>query len=135
VRIVRIGEVAQRSGVNTPTIRYYEDIGLLPEPARTGSGYRDYSATAVARLSFIRAGQSTGLSLGEIREMLALRESGEQPCPHVISLLERHASDLAERIATLEQMRNDLLGLTEQARRLPPRAVGEFCHIIESARS
>jgi DNA-binding transcriptional MerR regulator len=117
--------------VNPTTIRYYEDIGLLPEPQRTASGYRDYTETAVARISFIRAAQSIGLSLGEIREVLALRQQGEAPCPHVITLLDRRATELAERIAALERMRSELVELADQARQLPPRDAAEFCHIIE----
>jgi DNA-binding transcriptional MerR regulator len=130
---VRIGEVAECSGVSPTTIRYYEDIGLVPEPVRTASGYRDYSESAVARLSFIRAAQSIGLSLGEIREVLALRERGETPCPHVITLLDQRAAELAERIAALEQMRTDLVQLAEHARQLPAREDADFCHIIEGA--
>lgn len=130
---MRIGEVAERSGVNPTTIRYYEDISLLPEPKRTASGYRDYSDSAVARLSFIRAAQSIGLTLGEIREVLILREHGETPCPHVTTLLEKRAAEVAQRIAALEQMRNELVKLAERARRLPPREDADFCHIIEAA--
>jgi DNA-binding transcriptional MerR regulator len=131
---VRIGEVADRSGVNPTTIRYYEDVGLLPEPERTPSGYRDYTEAAVARLTFVRAAQSIGLSLGEIREVLALREQGDVPCPHVVTLLEQRAAELTERIAALEQMRSELIELAQQARRLPLRADAEFCHIIETTR-
>lgn len=131
---MRIGELADRSGVNPTTIRYYEDIGLLAEPERTPSGYRDYTDAAVARLAFVRAAQSIGLSLGQIREVLALREQGDAPCAHVISLLEQRAAELAERIAALDQMRSELIELAQQARRLPPRADAEFCHIIETAR-
>lgn len=130
---MRIGEVAERSGVNPTTIRYYEDIGLVPEPERTASGYRDYEDAAVARLSFIRAAQSIGLSLGEIKEVLALRERGDTPCAHVVAVIEQHAVELAERIAALEQMRRELVELAEQARRHPPHVDSEFCHIIESA--
>lgn len=128
---MRIGEVAERSGVNPTTIRYYEDIGLLPHPGRTPAGYRDYTDPAVARLSFIRAAQSIGLSLGEIGEVLALRERGEAPCPHVVTLIEDRAAELAQRIAALEQMRRELVDLAKQARSLPPRDDAEFCPIIE----
>lgn len=130
---MRIGEVAERSGVNPTTIRYYEEIGLVPEPERTASGYRDYEDAAITRLSFIRAAQSIGLSLGEIKEVLALRDRGDTPCAHVISLLEQRADELAERIAALEAMRWELLELAKQAHRSPPRHDADFCHIIETA--
>lgn len=130
---MRIGEVAERSGVNATTIRYYEEIGLLLEPERTPSGYRDYPEVTVSRLSFIRAAQAIGLSLGEVQEVLALRERGDTPCAHVIAVIEQHASELAERMAALKQMRRELVALAEQARRRTPRGDSEFCHIIESA--
>lgn len=129
---MRIGEVAARSGVTPTAIRYYEGIGLLPEPERSPSGYRAYGQPAVARLRFIRAAQAIGLSLGEIAEVLALRERGEAPCAHVVGLLDQRAADLAERIQALERMRNELVELAEQARRLPRRPDSMFCHIIES---
>ena len=118
--------------MNPTTIRYYEDIGLVPEPQRMASGYRDYEDGAIARLSFIRAAQSIGLSLGEIKEVLALREQGEAPCTHVVAVIERHALELAERIAALEQMRRELMELAKRARRSAPHGDSEFCHIIET---
>lgn len=130
---MRIGTMAERGGVNPTTIRYYEEVGLLPEPDRTPAGYRNYDEAALARLSFIKAAQSVGLTLGEVSEVLGLREQGEAPCPHVLSLIEQHADELAERIAALEQMRSELVALAKRARRLPSRSEAAFCHIIESA--
>jgi MerR family transcriptional regulator, copper efflux regulator len=64
---MRIGELAAASGVSAKTIRYYEDIAVLDPPARTPSGYRDYTPEATERLAFIRSAQAVGLTLGEIR--------------------------------------------------------------------
>lgn len=132
---MRIGELARTVGVPAKTIRYYEQIGLVPEPRRTASGYRDYDRSAAARLAFIRAAQSVGLSLGEIREILAFRDRGEVPCQHVAGLIERHAADLSERISALERMRRDLERLGSRARTIQPRdaARATYCHIIETA--
>lgn len=131
---MRIGELAQRTGVPPKTLRYYEDIGLMPPPPRTQSGYRDYGPDVVSRLGFVRAAQSVGVTLGEIKEILAFRDRGQTPCDHVASLIQRHAEDLSERIASLERMRRDLARLARRARtasrRQPPEA--EFCHIIET---
>lgn len=131
---MRIGLLAEKTGVPTKTIRYYEQIGLLAEPERTPSGYREYGAQAAQRLSFIRAAQSVGLSLGEIREILAFRDRGEIPCQHVAGLIERHAADLSERIGALERMRRDLERLGRRARSIQPRdaARATYCHIIET---
>jgi DNA-binding transcriptional MerR regulator len=130
---MRIGELAQRTGFTPKTLRYYEEIGLLPAPPRTASGYRDYGSDAASRLVFIQAGQSVGLTLGEVREILAFRDRGETPCQHVASLIERHADDLSQRIAALERMRRDLERLAKRAKRASVRSTegAEFCHIIE----
>lgn len=129
---MRIGELAEKSGIKPTAIRYYERIGLMPASARTPSGYRDYDEDAAARLSFIRAGQSIGLSLGEIRETLAFRDRGEVPCGHVVGLIERNAEELRQRISALEEMRRELLRLAKKARAVPAEASeAAFCHIIE----
>ena len=130
---MRIGELAERSGIEPTAIRYYERIGLMPAPARNPSGYRDYGDDAAARLSFIRAGQSIGLTLGEIRETLAFRDRGEVPCGHVVALIERNAEELRQRISVLEEMRRELLRLAKKARAVPAEGASEaaFCHIIE----
>ena len=131
---MRIGELTQRTDVPTKTIRYYEGIGLIPDPPRTPSGYREYGEDAAARLGFIRAAQSVGLSLGEIREVLAFRDRGETPCAHVASLIERRAADLSERIAALERMRRDLERLSKKARAMSAGKARDaaFYHIIEA---
>ncbi len=84
---MRIGQLAQRAGVSTKTIRYYEDIGVLPEPERAANGYRDYDEKSIDRLSFIKDAQASGLSLVEIETVLELREAGESSCHHTIAIL------------------------------------------------
>lgn len=85
--IVRIGELARRSGLSTKTLRFYEVEGLLPEPPRTPGGYRDYPPDTVDRLKLIRRGQAAGLALTEIKTILAIRDGGRAPCSHVRELL------------------------------------------------
>jgi DNA-binding transcriptional MerR regulator len=129
---VRIGEVADRAGVAAKTIRYYESLGLLPSPARAQNGYRDYDEAVLGRLTFIRAAQASGLTLGEIRSVLAFRDRGEAPCDHVRSLIDRRAAELDERIAELTRMRGELTRLAKRARRLDPADCepAMVCHII-----
>ena len=129
---MRIGELAEQAGISTKAIRYYEQIGILTPLARTSSGYRTYDATALGRLSFVRAAQAVGLTLGEIRQIIASRDDGQAPCAHVTDLLQRHASDLDVRIRELQQLRGELRQLAERAttldpERCPPERV---CHII-----
>lgn len=129
---VRIGELADRSGVPVKTIRYYENVGLLAPPARTPSGYRDYDDTASERLAFVRAAQSVGLTLGEIREIVALRDRGETPCGHVVDLLHRRADEIGERIRALRDLERELHRLADRARTLDPADCDPLlvCHLI-----
>lgn len=129
---MQIGELARESGLSTKTIRYYEDIEVLPKPARTPSGYRDYEATTLDRLAFIRAAQAVGLTLGEIREVVALRDRGETPCAHVLALLAERAAEVDRRIAELQRLRGDLGRLARRARALDPAdcSPDRICHII-----
>ena len=103
-----IGELAQRAGVTAPTIRYYEEIGLLPRPVRTASGYRRYADSAVEELRFIRKAQTLGFSLDEIGGILDLSRSGRTPCSHVLSLAQQHLDALDQRIGQLQRFRDHL---------------------------
>lgn len=129
---MRIGELADSSGVTTKTIRYYEQIGVLGEPERTASGYRDYGEETVDRLAFVKAAQAVGLTLAEIREVLAFRDRGEAPCEHVYNLLSEHAEAIDEQMRDLEALRSELRKLARRARRLDPRDCdpSDVCHLI-----
>jgi DNA-binding transcriptional MerR regulator len=129
---MRIGELAEQAGISTKAIRYYEQIGILTPPARTPSGYRSYDPSALGRLGFVRAAQVVGLTLGEIRQIIAFRDNGQAPCAHVTDLLQRRTAELDARIAELQQLRGELRQLAERAATLdpdqcPPERV---CHII-----
>lgn len=117
---MRIGELANRTGTTAKTVRYYEEIGLLPEPDRDYNDYRDYPEDAVDRLAFIRDAQATGLTLTEISSILDLRSQGEATCHHVVDLLERHVAALDKHIKTMRQTRKKLVDLTDRARSLDP---------------
>jgi DNA-binding transcriptional MerR regulator len=131
---MRIGELGKKAGLSAKTIRYYEDIRILPEPDRTSSGYRDYDEGALDRLRFIKAAQAVGFRLGEIREVLAFADRGETPCLHVTQLMEERIRSLSQHIRDLEAMRGELEHLVKNAKPLPEPNPGAFCHIIELAR-
>lgn len=135
--VVRIGELASRSGVPVKTIRYYEDIGVLAAPERTSSGYRDYDDPAIDRLAFVRAAQAVGLTLGEIRQVVALRERGETPCTHVVELLERRAEQIEQRITELQRLQGDMRRLATRAQGLDPADCDpqRVCHVIAPRRA
>ena len=103
-----IGEAGKRAGVSAPTIRYYEEIGLLSSPARTESGYRRYTESTIEELRFIRKAQALGFSLEEIGEILQLSRSGKGPCSHVLTLAHRHLAAVDERIRRLQEFRKRL---------------------------
>jgi DNA-binding transcriptional MerR regulator len=117
---MQIGDLTKRTGVPAKTIRYYEDIGVLPEPDRAPNGYRSYDEGAVARLRFVRDAQATGLTLNEIASVLELREQGVSSCEHVAGLLEHHLDLLEKHIRTLQQTRRQLASLAQRARTLDP---------------
>jgi MerR family transcriptional regulator, copper efflux regulator len=117
---MRIGALADRSGITTQAIRYYESIELLPAPQRTPSGYRDYGPDAVERLRFIRDAQASGLTLAEVQALLRMKDAGASTCAHTRAFLERHLADIDEQIERLQQSRAEMLDLVERARHLDP---------------
>ena len=130
-----ISELGKRLNINPKTIRYYEEIGLLPEPARTPTGYRVYGEQDVERLAFILRAKALDFSLEEIREILALRERGEAPCPYVLHQIEAKIAEVDRKIEQLRQLRAELEELREEAAALPAEEVaakGRICHLIEN---
>ena len=132
--MMRIGELAAQAGVNPRTIRFYEDKGLLPAPARLTSGYRDYGPEDESRLVFIKTAQRLGFSLAEIAEIVALKERGERPCNYVLSVLDTQVADIDRRLGELVVLRAELLALKSKADQLPPDD-SCYCNIIEHARA
>jgi DNA-binding transcriptional MerR regulator len=106
--VLLIGDVAERAGLPTATIRYYESIGLLKPAARSSSGYRRYSERTVEELRFIKKAQALGFSLDEVREILKLSRSGKTPCSQVLSLGHQHLAAVDERLRQLQAFRDQL---------------------------
>ncbi|OYV64346.1 MAG: hypothetical protein B7X07_06665 [Actinobacteria bacterium 21-64-8] len=129
---MRIGEVAKRSGVSVKTIRYYEEIEVLGEPRRLASGYRDYDIDTIERLRFIRASQASGLSLGEIKGIVAYRDRGESPCSHVLDLLRRRSDEIDAQIEELKRSKTIINKLVTRSRKLRPEdcSASSVCHLI-----
>jgi len=132
---MKIGELGKRAGVSAKTIRYYEHIGIVLEPERTTSGYRDYDSSTLERLEFIKAAQAVSLSLEEIKEILAFRDRDETPCDHVTQLMQERVTSISEHIRGLEQMRRDLQALLDKAATLPQTCGDSYCHIIEGGKA
>lgn len=130
---VRIGELATELGINPKTIRYYEEIGLLPPAKRADNGYRLYDDADRHRLRFIIQARAVGLTLEEIGETLALQQRGMQPCEHVVALLDRKLAAVDEQLRILGEFRQELLSLRTEAHQTM-RAEACVCGIIERHR-
>lgn len=127
-----IGALASRAGFTTKAVRYYERIGLLPAPPRRPSGYRAYGEGDLARLDFIAKAKRLGLSLEEIRDVLALRDAGVEPCVHVVRVIDRHVEEVERAIAELSEFRTQLRRIQRDASKRA-RERGGICRIIEHA--
>lgn len=122
-----IGALSERTGVKVPTIRYYEGVGLLPEPPRTESNRRTYGDDHVARLRFIRHARELGFEVEDIRQLLTLSSDPHRPCAEVDSIARKHLADIEHKIARLEGLRAEVKRMIDQC------ACGEIkdCRVVE----
>lgn len=124
-----MAELAGLVGLSADTVRYYERVGLLPPPARTSSGYRSYDRDAVDRLHFVQGAQRLGLTLKDIRELLAVRDTGVCPCEPAEDLLRRRLADLDAEMARLAALREQMVAMADAlpAMDCPPPSPGTWC--------
>jgi Cu(I)-responsive transcriptional regulator len=111
---MRIGTVAERSGVPAKTIRYYEEVGLIEAADRTASGYRDYDHYDVETLRFIQRARSLGFSVNEVASLLALWRDRQRASAQVKKLASDHVARIDLKIAELQSMRDTLVDLIER---------------------
>ncbi|GJM25619.1 MAG: heavy metal-dependent transcription regulator 2 [Phycisphaerae bacterium] len=105
---MKIGELSKQSGAGIETIRFYERKGLLADPVRSPTGYRQYEASVVARLQFIRRAKELGFTLAEIKEILALWFDANTRCEHVRQRAEQKIADIEEKVQSLHKMKRSL---------------------------
>ena len=132
VQPLRIGQVAQKTGLSVDAIRFYEKAGLLPRPVRTGAGYRLYNPPEVADLEFIQKAQHLGFSLNEIRELFSIQRHPEEVCVHVRELIAQKLTVVRGKIAelqTLETSLTDALRQCHKALRRPTKHQ-ESCPVL-----
>ena len=103
-----IGQLAAATGTKVTTIRFYEDIGLMPKAERTTSGRRTYGKSDFVRLSFIRHGRSMGFSVDDVRSLMALSDQPERDCAEAAAIARRHLEKVEVRIASLQRLRAEL---------------------------
>jgi DNA-binding transcriptional MerR regulator len=111
-----IGELGRATDTKIETIRYYERIGLLPKPPRTGAGnYRSYTKDHLGRLSFVRRSRDLGFTLEQVRALLDLADQRERDCDAVDAIAREHLADVERKIADLTILRRELRDLIEQS--------------------
>ncbi len=106
--MLTIGTLGKKTGTKVQTIRYYEQIGLMPEPGRTEGGQRRYGVAELDRLSFIRHGRQLGFSLEAIRELLDLSDDPNRPCHEADIIARRQLKQVEQRMARLEALKTEL---------------------------
>ncbi len=129
----QIKELSERINLPAKTIRYYEDIGLLPAARRGENRYRLYAEKDVERLRFIKSARALDFSLQEIAQILAARDRHEPPCSHVMELIQGHIDEIENRIRELEELRRDLTSLYKAGQGLPEDVHMRscVCHLIQ----
>jgi MerR family copper efflux transcriptional regulator len=113
MRHLTIGQVAKRAGIGVETVRFYEREGLLEEPERRPSGYRQFDESIVARLRFIRRAKELGFTLREIKELLSLKLDRSTTCADVKNRAEVKITDIEAKIESLKRMKRALVKLTK----------------------
>ena len=125
---LRTGELAKQADVNVETLRFYERKGLLPEPPRGKSGYREYPPESVQRLRFVKRAQELGFSLKEIKELLALRVARGTTCGQVRERAQEKVADVQQKISDLRAIEE---ALTELVKSCSGRGPASRCPILD----
>jgi MerR family copper efflux transcriptional regulator len=110
---MNIGQASRATGVSAKMIRYYEEIGLLRPANRTDANYRQYAASEINELRFVKRGRSLGFSMAEIAQLLALWRNRDRPSREVKAIADRHVADLDARIAEMQAMADTLRHLSQ----------------------
>lgn len=108
-----IGQLSSQAGVKVPTIRYYEDIGLIDPPHRSEGNQRRYEPDALSRLTFIRHARDLGLSIDAIKDLIVLNANPDMPCKEAHVIANQHLKDLQRKITQLQQLSVELTRITQ----------------------
>ena len=124
-----IGELAKETGVKIVTIRYYEQIGVLPAPARTAGNYRAYNEGHAQQLRFIRRCRDLGFSLDEVRELFRLSTENASSCADVCRIADRHLKAIEDKLTDLNRLASELSRISASCSGSGPMAE---CRILEA---
>lgn len=123
-----IGQLSDRSGIKVPTLRYYEEIGLIDPPHRSEGNQRRYEPSTLQRVNFIRHGRDLGFSIDAIRDLIELGKTPEMPCEDAHAIANEHLGEIQQKIAQLKKLQSELTriaGLRDQG------TIGA-CKVLES---
>ena len=130
---MQIKELSDNTGLQDKTIRYYEEVGVLPPPKRLPNGYRDYGETDVERVKFVAGLRRLDFSLDDVSEILAMRDRGDAPCRVVLSLMAEKADEISQRIVELSRLGKNLRQLHTLGLAFPTDDVDGkncVCHLV-----
>jgi Cu(I)-responsive transcriptional regulator len=125
---MKIGDLSKVTGTNIETIRYYERIGLLPEPARTSGNYRSYNEAHRARLAFVRHSRELGFTIEAVRSLLDLADHPDRECSEADRIATRHLAQVEEKIGQLVTLRDELSRIIGRCR----GGLAADCRVIEA---
>ena|ERR1022692_3462149 len=126
---ISIGDMAKGTGTKVVTVRYYEQIGLLPAPSRTAGNYRTYSNENMRRLRFIRRCRDLGFTLDQIRDLLHLSSQKDEECAEVDRITAQHLIEIEQKISDLKRLARELRGLNNCCQ---GNGIIADCRIIEA---
>ena len=135
VRVLTIGQLAKAAGVSTPTIRYYEEIGLLPPAVRSAAGQRMYEETDLERLTFIRRSRDFGFSIDQVRDLAGLSISTDRDCSEVRDMAYFHLAEVRAKLAELKALEASLEFFARQCDTACAGGPGRECVVFENLRS
>ncbi len=129
--MMAIGELSRRAGVKIPTIRYYEQMGLIPEPGRSEANQRRYGRDDLDRLAFIRHARDLGFSIEAIRDLLRLSAHPDSPCHDADAIARDHLDAVREKITRLKNLETELVRMLDHCQ---GHTIGQ-CRVIEALSS
>jgi MerR family transcriptional regulator, copper efflux regulator len=135
VAVLSIGQLAKAAGVTTPTIRYYEEIGLLPKAERSAAGQRMYAESELERLTFIRRCREFGFSIDQVRLLAGLSISADQDCSRVRDMAHAHLGEVRDKLAELKALEASLATFADRCDTACAGGPGRDCVVFEDLRT
>lgn len=133
MRELRIGLLAKKTGTSTPTIRFYEEIGLLPQASRQGGGQRRYSEKDVTRLQLIRRCRDFGFSVEQVRQLMAIYDNPNSSCNDAAGIAQRHLDSIQQKIDELSTLKGQISALVSLCQTSCDGGSGPHCTVFKDS--